>query len=151
MAYAKEAWDIVQKYLPSHYMTQAGPCCTTCARMFLAVTYALDKNYNDTTKDATDFAHPAWWRGQDHAFNVMCKQVNDILDGVKPESGTCKQPWQDVRQRLYDICTLLGIADLVISQTPFDIMSRFHSPIMQWYQIRKEYFAKRLVTKEKTI
>lgn len=49
--------------------------------------------------DCTDAAHPAWWRGQEHAVRVMCQLVTDLLDGEEP-SGVCNEPWETVRQRI---------------------------------------------------
>lgn len=49
--------------------------------------------------DATDFAHPAWWRGHDHATLMFCQAVNNILDG-KPLAGMCNEPWESLRRRL---------------------------------------------------
>lgn len=49
--------------------------------------------------DCTDAAHPAWWRGQDHAVWVMCQLVTDLLDG-KEIAGVCNEPWETVRKRI---------------------------------------------------
>jgi hypothetical protein len=49
--------------------------------------------------DCTDAAHPAWWRGQDHAVRVMCQLVTDLLDG-KEVAGVCNEPWETVRNRI---------------------------------------------------
>jgi len=49
--------------------------------------------------DATDAAHPAWWRGHDHGAHSVCQLVNGILDG-EPILGTAREPWQATRLRL---------------------------------------------------
>lgn len=52
---------------------------------------------DDPQLDATDFAHPAWWRGYDYgAESTMCEVVK-VLDG-EPISGTCSQPWEGIRE-----------------------------------------------------
>lgn len=50
--------------------------------------------------DATDAAHPAWWRGHEHTAEVFCKLVNEILDGKPLGGGIAGQPWEDTRRRL---------------------------------------------------
>ena len=57
---------------------------------------------DDPETDCTDFAHPAWWRGNDHAYAMMCKELAELLDG-KPLTGSCNQPWQGVRERIADL------------------------------------------------
>lgn len=50
--------------------------------------------------DATDFAHPAWWRGEQHAVTQVVKQIEEILDG-KPVTGfSGYAPLQAVRKRV---------------------------------------------------
>lgn len=31
--------------------------------------------------DATDFAHPAWWRGHDHGAEGVVRALNGVMDG----------------------------------------------------------------------
>jgi hypothetical protein len=50
--------------------------------------------------DATDAAHPAWWRGHDHTTQTFCQAVNDILDGKDDGHGVANEPWESVRRRL---------------------------------------------------
>lgn len=52
--------------------------------------------------DATDGAHPAWWRGYDHAFAVVCQKVHEILDGKDAGHGVNNEPWHSTRRRLLD-------------------------------------------------
>lgn len=163
MAYNTKAWNIVKKYLPSHYIGSTGPCCDHCSLMYRAVresmleseadnrtsnavSYKLgyaggkrDAHVDDPDMDGTDFAHPAWWRGHEYSFARSCKEVNDILDGTKANVGTSTQPWQQLRQRLYDIRALLGLAERVMTQMPTDRMSQFHTTLMQWYTVRRDY------------
>jgi hypothetical protein len=50
--------------------------------------------------DATDFAHPAWWRGEAYGFDEMRRAVEAILDGKDQGHGTAREPWETVRRRL---------------------------------------------------
>jgi hypothetical protein len=50
--------------------------------------------------DATEFAHPAWWRGHEYSVLVMCGLVTEILDGRDNGSGANNEPWNSVRRRL---------------------------------------------------
>lgn len=50
--------------------------------------------------DGTDAAHPAYWRGHDHAVAVLCQKVTEILDGKDDGKGIASEPWEPVRRRL---------------------------------------------------
>ena len=39
----------------------------------------IDKCWDDPQCDATDFAHPAWWRGEEWSCNMFCKMIDKIL------------------------------------------------------------------------
>lgn len=43
--------------------------------------------YDDPTTDATDGAHPAWWRGSDAGVAGAVRIVNEALDGPLPLVG----------------------------------------------------------------
>jgi hypothetical protein len=55
---------------------------------------------DDPEADGTDFAHPAWWRGQEAAMREFCRQVNKILDGKDRGLGVARDPWESTRRRL---------------------------------------------------
>ena len=55
---------------------------------------------DDPEMDATDFAHPAWWRGNDQGVIVLCGMINKILDGNDAGHGTSHEPWESTRRRL---------------------------------------------------
>lgn len=55
---------------------------------------------DDPNLDGTDFAHPAFWRGHDHAVGVMCNKITAILDGKDAGAGVCGEPWEGVRRRV---------------------------------------------------
>lgn len=59
--------------------------------------------WDNPTMDATDYAHPAWWRGQDHTTAVFCREATKILDGNAP-TGTSHEPWETLRRRLWALC-----------------------------------------------
>lgn len=58
---------------------------------------------DDPEFDATDAAHPAWWRGHDHTAKAFCQHVNAILDGRDFVSGICSEPWESTRRRLASV------------------------------------------------
>jgi hypothetical protein len=37
---------------------------------------------DDPELDSTDFAHPAWWRGNDRGVEAACECIASILDGT---------------------------------------------------------------------
>jgi hypothetical protein len=171
VAYNEQAWKIVKNYLPTHFRI-TGPCCDHCSLMYRAVVEAMmvsradaktdcaesyklgyasgkaEAHADDPDMDATDFAHPAWWRGHEYSFARSCKEINDILDGTKANVGASTQPWQQLRQRLYDIRTLLGLAERVITRMPCDRNSHFYLTILQWYKVRRDY-SERMKSKDK--
>jgi len=57
---------------------------------------------DDPSLDATDFAHPAWWRGNDAGVGTICGKVTELLDG-KPLAGVAREPWQTVRVRVANL------------------------------------------------
>lgn len=56
---------------------------------------------DDTIFDATDAAHPAWWRGHDHTADVFAKKVTMWLDGEIPHPKGMREPWQGIHERIY--------------------------------------------------
>lgn len=72
----------------------------------LAKLRALD----DPDMDATDGAHPAWWRGHDHTAKVFGEKLVAWLRGEDDLKGSMSEPWQTIR---FQIAGLL----LAASQT----------------------------------
>ena len=104
----------------------------------------MKKQEDDPEMDGTDYAHPAGWRGNEHAHLMFVDQVNKILDGELANKGTSSMPWEALRQRLYDIRTLLGIAEYIIrtiesSRVPKMCKTR----ITTWDKIRADYDRRR--------
>jgi hypothetical protein len=98
-----------------------------------------DGRLDNPEADGTDFAHPAWWRGNEHAHLQFVDQVNKILDGELANESTSTMPWEALRQRLYDLRTLLGIAERVITWAlPSDSLMR-----KQWDKVRADYAKRR--------
>ena len=94
---------------------------------------------DDPEMDGTDAAHPAWWRGVDYAHLQLVNGVNKILDGEAVNAGVASQPWEALRQRLYDIRTMLGIAERVMLWAlPSDSLNR-----KQWDKVRADYTRRR--------
>ena len=50
--------------------------------------------------DATDGAHPAWWRSHEHTVKTLCQKINDIIDGKDNGEGVSSEPWESVRRKL---------------------------------------------------
>ena len=69
------------------------------------------ETWDDAEADATDFAHPAWWRGHDHTSRVFCQIVTDILDGKDNGAGFNHEPWGTLRRRLLALAALPPPAD----------------------------------------
>ena len=55
---------------------------------------------DDPECDGTDAAHPAYWRGHDHAVATICLKITEILDGKDDGKGIASEPWEPVRRRL---------------------------------------------------
>ena len=58
---------------------------------------------DDPLWDATDAAHPAWWRGHDYTTDRICELIHNILDGKDDGRGSNYEPWGSVRRRLLEI------------------------------------------------
>lgn len=56
--------------------------------------------WDEPETDGTDHAHPAWWRGEKHAVETLCRQINAILDGEPAHAGVGGEPWEGTRARL---------------------------------------------------
>lgn len=50
-----------------------------------SATCAATSHADDPETDGTDFAHPAWWRGNDRGVEAVCEIVERILDGKDTE------------------------------------------------------------------
>jgi hypothetical protein len=51
--------------------------------------------------DATDSAHPAWWRGQEHGVASTCRILEAALDGKGDGRGVIGYaPMERLRRRL---------------------------------------------------
>lgn len=55
---------------------------------------------DDPSLDATDFAHPAWWRGEEYAIRQICAKISNILDGKDKGTGVYQEPFESLRRRL---------------------------------------------------
>lgn len=63
----------------------------------------LDYYYADSPDlDATDGAHPAWWRGEEYGVLSAVRAVNKWLDG-ESLSGAYREPLQMLRTRIVDL------------------------------------------------
>jgi hypothetical protein len=47
---------------------------------------------DDASLDATDDAHPAWWRGHDHGARAATEAIVRVLDGTDDGRGTLAWP-----------------------------------------------------------
>lgn len=65
--------------------------------------------------DATDGAHPAWWRGDDHGHEQTVFHVNKILDGNFIEDGACAAPWDKCKKRLVELYKKAQAYDRIVN------------------------------------
>ena len=57
---------------------------------------------DDPEMDATDFAHPAWWRGNDAGVEAVVRIANEVLDGKDNLAGVSgSDTLQALRERLH--------------------------------------------------
>jgi hypothetical protein len=56
--------------------------------------------WDDPEWDATDAAHPAWWRGEDHASDNLLKKCLEWLRCENLDGGTISGGWQEVREKI---------------------------------------------------
>jgi len=60
----------------------------------------LRKAYDDPQWDATDAAHPAWWRGEDFGAYMAAKLIADILSGKETGKGAMNDPVATMRDSI---------------------------------------------------
>lgn len=84
-------------------INQAGP--RACAIIdHVCHVMQLDKNIEDNeSADATDAAHPAWWRGSEYGCAMTCQLSHDILNGKDSGVGENNEPWGALRRRLLSL------------------------------------------------
>lgn len=101
MAINTGAWLIVKKHMPTHYIGSTGPCCDHCSRALQIASDAMNVVLmDDPEMDGTDWAHPAWHRGNDYAHAMLVAEANRILDSEVPLHGVSHEPWESLRKRL---------------------------------------------------
>jgi hypothetical protein len=69
--------------------------------------------------DATDAAHPAWWRAHDYTTEVFCREVNAILDGKPETGGISTEPWQSLKVRLHQSRTTSALLEKAMKAIKF--------------------------------
>ena len=80
--------------------------------------------------DCTDFAHPAWWRGNDHGFASCVQRVNQILDGKDTDTkGVSNMPQLDkLRKRLIKIVMgMEELAEMPVADMTYSDFMRMYS------------------------
>lgn len=84
--------------------------CPACDGVGKQTKLQLERwNYDDPENDATDFAHPAWWRGNDHGVETVCQILLAVLDGSKKPGGRyASERLQKVVDQIY---ALKGISN----------------------------------------
>ena len=59
---------------------------------------------DDPELDATDFAHPAWWRGHINGCEGTCMRIERILEGQDDGSGVLgNKKLESLRRKLLKI------------------------------------------------
>lgn len=53
---------------------------------------------DDPQWDATDGAHPAWWRGNDAGVASCAAIIKRLASGEDAGYGTSREPWEGARQ-----------------------------------------------------
>lgn len=57
---------------------------------------------DDPSNDATDFAHPAWWRGHDHGFAGAVRMFKKALT-EKPAGVVADKEAQELRVKIWEL------------------------------------------------
>lgn len=70
---------------------------------------------DDPELDCTDFAKPAWWRGEAYGSSAAIAAMARILDGKDDGRGVANEPWQSVRTRLREAMRDAGRAAMLES------------------------------------
>lgn len=86
----------------------------------MTVMYRPKASVDYPEHDATDGAHPAWWRGNDHAVFSLCQMINEILDGKDHPGGASNEPWESTRRRIRELVAKANPPTEWIQQPPYD-------------------------------
>jgi len=54
--------------------------------------------WDDSQLDATDAAHPAWWRGENYGCYMSAKLIANILSGKETGKGIMNEPVETMRK-----------------------------------------------------
>jgi hypothetical protein len=66
---------------------------------------------DDPHFDATDGAHPAWWRGHDHTVTVLCRIFDEIISDpmrMMRQGGVCARPLHETKVRIATLAINVG-------------------------------------------
>lgn len=55
---------------------------------------------NNPDADGTDFAHPAFWRGEEQSCHLASATVKKLCSGEESNEGVCREPWESARQAI---------------------------------------------------
>lgn len=58
----------------------------------------LERLKDDPELDATDFAHPAWWRGEKHGHFAAVRRLQEVLDGKDDGAGAMEEEIEKARR-----------------------------------------------------
>jgi hypothetical protein len=88
--------------------------------------------YDNPEYDATDFAHPAWFRGSDYSIKMMCRLIHEWIDNPKDRLGLYSaHEINDAKSRVmklseaYNFSSIMVtiLALLCIVSVPYTVMS----------------------------
>lgn len=97
----KEIRKLLQEWQPSPQDVRVGR--VKAVDELLSEVYLSHKN-DDPELDATDYAHPAWWRGEEHAVEMLVHRMEKILDGKDSEAGIMGHAGlEKVRRRIIEL------------------------------------------------
>lgn len=81
----------------------------------------LIKTQDDVECDATDHAHPAWWRGYDAGAEGAMKRWREALEGKLSPTGTLGSPkMQGLRAKTESLTT----ENRVLREAIFDVLAK---------------------------
>lgn len=82
---------------------------------------------NDDLLDGTDYACPAWWRGNDRAVTVVCQLVHNWLNGEFEAGNFAGPALNELRARMMDLDSRMRqLRDRLCEQRSVDVIVPLH-------------------------
>lgn len=146
MALTEEEFKSIDSWYNDDYSgflyESKGPLSTSHKAVYMFAEAYAEYRLAQERKHGGPQCEESFEAGQDNGAAIIIQKVNAILDGTVDNVGVSNEPWQSLKQRLFDIRELLGCAhELVQVLNVPQLKEVQHSKkswdaILKWFRIR---------------